>query len=78
MYCFFLVSGITFGRRRDGPNLIFAGVNWGGRTYAWSSPAVIAAIVIGISCGIVLGFWEAYADLKYPLLPPKMFKKFRE
>ncbi|KAF3025854.1 hypothetical protein E8E14_014780 [Neopestalotiopsis sp. 37M] len=58
--------------------LFLLGVNWGGRAYAWKSAAVITPIVIGVVCAIVLGFWEAYANLKYPLLPPKMFKKIRE
>ncbi|KAI1879039.1 hypothetical protein JX265_003216 [Neoarthrinium moseri] len=58
--------------------LFLLGVNWGGRAYAWSHPAVIASMVIGIVCGVILGIWEAYANLKYPMLPPKMFKKIRE
>ncbi|KAH8652088.1 fungal trichothecene efflux pump [Xylariales sp. PMI_506] len=58
--------------------LFLLGINWGGRQYPWKSAAVIAPMVIGIICGICLGFWEAYANLKHPLLPPKMFKKIRE
>ncbi|KAK6193988.1 hypothetical protein LQW54_011917 [Pestalotiopsis sp. IQ-011] len=58
--------------------IIGVGVNWGGRSYAWTSAAVLTPIVIGVVCAVVLGFWEAYANLKYPLLPPKMFKKIRE
>lgn len=58
--------------------LFLLGVNFGGRKYPWSHPAVIAPIVVGIFCFIILGFWETYATLKYPLLPPKLFKKVRE
>ncbi|ETS79622.1 hypothetical protein PFICI_09475 [Pestalotiopsis fici W106-1] len=58
--------------------LFLLGVNWGGRAYAWTSAAVITPIAIGVVCAVILSFWEAYANLKYPLLPPKMFKKVRE
>lgn len=61
-----------------GGTLFLLGVNFGGRTYAWSHPAVIAPIVIGLACFIALGLWDCYADLKYPLLPPKLFRKVRE
>jgi len=27
---------------------------------------------------VILGFWETYANLSYPLLPPKLFRKVRE
>ncbi|KAJ2904407.1 putative trichothecene efflux pump protein [Zalerion maritima] len=57
--------------------LFLLGINFGGRTYPWSDAHVIAPIVVGLVCYIVLGFWEVYADLKYPLLPPKLFKKVR-
>jgi len=50
----------------------------GGRQYAWSSAPVVATIVVGALTLVVLGFWEAYADLKYPILPPKLFRKVRE
>ncbi|KAF2159259.1 hypothetical protein M409DRAFT_71149 [Zasmidium cellare ATCC 36951] len=53
------------------------GINWGGRQYAWSSAPVVATIVIGAGLLVVLGLWEAYADLKYPMLPPKLFKEVR-
>ena len=29
---------------------------------------------MGAALLVALGFWEAYADLKYPMLPPKLFK----
>lgn len=51
------------------------GINWGGRQYAWSSAPVVSTIVIGAVLLVVLGLWKAYADLKYPMLPPKLFKK---
>jgi hypothetical protein len=57
--------------------LFLVGVNAGGRQYPWASAAVIVPIVIGLVCYIALGFWEVYADLTYPLLPTKLFKKVR-
>lgn len=57
--------------------LFLVGINFGGRQYAWTDAAVIAPIVCGLVAYIVLGFWEVYADLKYPLLPPKLFRKVR-
>lgn len=50
----------------------------GGRQYAWSSAPVISTLVIGAAILVALGFWEAYAGLKYPILPPKLFGKIRE
>lgn len=58
--------------------LLLLGINWGGRDYAWKSPAVISTLVLSFVVLIALGFWETYADLAYPLLPPKLFKKVRE
>ncbi|KAK6437671.1 hypothetical protein LTR95_006131 [Oleoguttula sp. CCFEE 5521] len=53
------------------------GINWGGRKYAWSSAPVISTIVIGAVLLTSLGLWEAFADLKYPMLPPKLFRNIR-
>lgn len=47
-------------------------------TYPWSSAHVVAPIVLAFVCFIALGFWEVYANLKYPILPPKLFKKWRD
>lgn len=57
--------------------IFLIGVNWGGRQYNWSSAPVIATLVVGVVLLIVLGFYEADADLKYPMLPPKFFKNIR-
>ena len=37
---------------------------------------MIAPIVV--ACFVALGIWEVYAPLKYPILPPKLFKKWRD
>lgn len=56
--------------------LFLVGVNFGGQ-HAWTDAATIAPIVIGLCCYIALGFWETYADLKHPLLLPRLFKRVR-
>lgn len=61
----------------SGTLLFLLGINWGGRQYAWRSAHVIAPILVGLSCLVSLGFWEVYADLKYPLMPPRLFKRWR-
>jgi hypothetical protein len=35
-------------------------------------------MVVGVLCLVALGFYEAYADLPLPIMPPKIFKKWRE
>ncbi|CAK7198047.1 hypothetical protein SEUCBS139899_000705 [Sporothrix eucalyptigena] len=64
----FLAGGVLF----------LLGINFGGRTYPWKSAGTIAPIVVGFFCFVAVGFWCAYADLKYPLFPPKLFKRVRE
>ncbi|KAF7197032.1 Trichothecene efflux pump TRI12 [Pseudocercospora fuligena] len=61
----------------SGAVLFLIGVNYGGRQYAWSSAPVISTIVVGAGLLIALGFWEAYAKLKYPMLPSVLFKNVR-
>jgi hypothetical protein len=58
--------------------LFLLGINYGGRQYAWNDAHVIAPMVVGVLCLVALGFYEAYADLPLPIMPPKIFKKWRE
>lgn len=58
--------------------LFLLGINYGGRQYAWTSAHVIAPMVVGVLCLIALGFYEVYADLPLPIMPPKIFRKWRE
>ncbi|KAF2113794.1 fungal trichothecene efflux pump [Lophiotrema nucula] len=58
--------------------LLLLAINWGGVLHPWKSAAVIAPIVISGVLFIALGFWEAYADLKHPLLPARLFRRFRD
>jgi MFS family permease len=58
--------------------LLLLALNWGGGQYAWSSAQVIACIVVSLVSFVGLGFWEVYAPLKYPILPPHLFKQWRK
>lgn len=58
--------------------ILLMGINWGGSLHPWKSAAVIAPIVVAGVIFIILGFWEVYAPLRYPLLPPKLFRKWRD
>lgn len=61
-----------------GVTLFIIGLNWGGTLHPWTSAATICPIVIGFTLIVVLGFWEAYGNTKEPLLPPRLFKNFRQ
>ncbi|KAB5539473.1 fungal trichothecene efflux pump [Coniochaeta sp. 2T2.1] len=58
--------------------LILLALNWGGGMHPWRSSWVIAPLIVGFVCFVVLGFWEAYAPLAYPILPPHLFKQWRK
>ncbi|OJJ54342.1 hypothetical protein ASPSYDRAFT_94096 [Aspergillus sydowii CBS 593.65] len=58
--------------------LLLLGLNWGGRNYPWKSAAVIASIVLSAVLFVLLGCWETYANLEYPILPPRLFRKWRD
>lgn len=54
--------------------LFLMGLSWGGSLYPWNSAHVIAALTVGFLSLVALGFWEAFVDLKEPLLPKHIFK----
>ena len=58
--------------------LLLLAINWGGVLHPWNSASVIAPIVVSGVLFIFLGFWEAYAPLSHPLLPGRLFRRFRE
>ncbi|KAF2837083.1 MFS general substrate transporter [Patellaria atrata CBS 101060] len=60
-----------------GCTLFIVGVNWGGTLYPWTSATTLAPIIVGFMTLVGLGFYERYADLKEPLLPPRLFKQVR-
>lgn len=60
-----------------GCTIFLIGLNFGGRQYPWKSAAVIAPIIVGFALLVLLFVWEFHARLKYPLLPPKLFRQWR-
>ncbi|KAL3469643.1 fungal trichothecene efflux pump [Aspergillus californicus] len=58
--------------------LLLLGLNWGGRDFPWKSVSVILPIVLSVIIFVLLGFWEVYANLEYPILPPRLFRKWRD
>ena len=60
-----------------GCTLFLVGLNFGGRQYDWTSAAVIAPIIVGFALLVGLVVWDFNADLKYPLMSPKLFREWR-
>ncbi|PSN64768.1 MFS general substrate transporter [Corynespora cassiicola Philippines] len=60
-----------------GCTIFIVGVNWGGTLYPWTSATTLAPLILGLLTLVGLGFYEAYADLKEPLFPPRLFKAMR-
>lgn len=61
----------------SGGLLIFLlGLQWGGQLHPWNSSWVIASIVVGGVAVIAFCFWEAYAPIKEPLVPPHLFRSW--
>jgi hypothetical protein len=54
--------------------LFLMGLSWGGVLHPWKSAHVICTIVLGGLLVIAFFLWEAYADLKEPLLPLRLLK----
>ena len=61
----------------SGGLLVFLlGLQWGGGLHPWNSSWVIASIVVGGVAVIAFCFWEAYAPIKEPLVPPHLLKSW--
>lgn len=60
-----------------GSTLFLVGLNFGGRQYPCKHAAVIAPMTVGSTLLVLLFIWDFNADLKYPLLPPRLFKNWR-
>ena len=58
--------------------LFLVGLSWGGSIHPWKSGATLAPIILGASTLIALGFYETYANIEYPILPPRLFKRLRQ
>ncbi len=55
--------------------ILLLALNWGGREHPWKSAAVIAPILVSAFTFGALACWETYYPLRYPILPPDMFRR---
>ncbi|KAF2025805.1 putative siderophore iron transporter [Setomelanomma holmii] len=53
------------------------GLSWGGGLYHWSSPSVIAPLVVGFVTLAAFAAYEIYVPQKYTLIPMSLFKNAR-
>jgi hypothetical protein len=65
---FLLLSGLV---------LFLLGITFGGSQFPWVSAETLAPLCIGFVLLVILGFYEAYMDLKYPIFPPAIFRQVR-
>ncbi|OQV08768.1 hypothetical protein CLAIMM_12991 [Cladophialophora immunda] len=70
------VGLVLFG---GGLTVFLLGISWGNNPYSWKSANVLAPLVLGvICCLVVLPLWEAYSpDTIAKLFPPQIFKNIR-
>jgi MFS family permease len=61
-----------------GCSLFIMGINWGGTVYPWKSAGTLAPIIVGFLTLVVLGVYESHSNVKNPLLPPQLFRQFRQ
>ena len=54
--------------------LLILGFSWPTGTYAWNSPQVISALVIGVLLLVGFAFYEIYRPLRQPLFPFRLIK----
>lgn len=57
--------------------LFLLGITFGGGEFPWISAGTLAPLCIGFVLLVILGFYEAYADLTYPIFPPVIFRQIR-
>ncbi|KAJ6005146.1 hypothetical protein N7451_003090 [Penicillium sp. IBT 35674x] len=60
-----------------GLTVFLIGLNWGGVTYSWKSPAVLCTILLGFATLAVFCIWESFTPSKAPYIPMKLFKNQR-
>ena len=78
MQLFKKMDFIGLGMFITGCCLFLIGLSWGGSIYPWKSAATLAPIILGASTLILLGFYETYATIEYPILPPRLFLRLRQ
>jgi hypothetical protein len=52
----------------SGVVVFLVGINWGGQTFPWSSPQVIATLTVGLFLIVCFWAWE-YFGAPYPMFP---------
>lgn len=50
--------------------LFMMGTQWGGYQYSWSSPHVLATLILGLIMLVAFVIWEGYAP--YPMFPRRL------
>ncbi|KAF2500031.1 MFS general substrate transporter [Lophium mytilinum] len=65
---FLLTAGLT---------LFLLGITFGGHGFPWVSAGPISMIVIGFLTLVVLGVYEAYHPMLFPIFPPEIFRNVR-
>ncbi|KAF2005813.1 MFS general substrate transporter [Amniculicola lignicola CBS 123094] len=60
-----------------GCTLFIVGVSWGGSLYPWTSATTLGPLLVGAVTLVGLGFYEAYAKIKEPLFPARLFRAKR-
>lgn len=58
--------------------LFLLGLNFGGRTYPWTSAGTLVPLILGFLLFVAVGVWSYYNTLEYPLFPRRLFKQIRE
>jgi hypothetical protein len=58
--------------------LAIANAAYSGNLHPWKSAATLTPLIVGLLTLITFGFYEAYANLAEPLLPPRLFREFRQ
>jgi len=57
-----------------GSSMIVLALNWGGTSFAWTSPQVLGCLIGGVATFVVFFVWEGSPRVKIPIVPPRMFK----
>ena len=61
-----------------GVTLFLLSLGWGGGSYPWKSAAVLVPLLLGILLFVCTFLWGFSGIPKRPLVPLRLFKKFRE
>ena len=57
-----------------GCSMIVLPLNWGGTSFAWTSPQVLGCLIGGFATFVVFFFWEGSRWARIPVVPPRIFR----